>query len=146
MADDFEARLKRLEDLQEIGQIFIDYGRLLDLGDFAAFAQLFASDGEILLGPYGRAKGPTDIEALMIQAIGPIVGRSYHVISSPVITLDGDSATAEVMWTVVDRDDHGKPHLGGIGRHRDALVREDGRWKIKKRRGQVDIPSAIAPA
>ena len=78
MADDFEARLKRLEDLQEIGQIFIDYGRLLDLGDFAAFAQLFASDGEILLGPYGRAKGPTDIEALMIQAIGPIVGRSYQ--------------------------------------------------------------------
>ncbi len=39
MADDFEARLKRLEDLQEIGQIFIDYGRLLDLGDFAAFVQ-----------------------------------------------------------------------------------------------------------
>lgn len=146
MAGELEARLQRLEDLQEIGQIFVDYGRLLDLGDFAAFSRLFAIDGEILLGPYGRATGPAAIEALMTRAIGPIVGHSYHVISSPVIELDGDTATAEVMWTVVDRDDHGKPRLGGIGRHRDALVREDGRWRIKKRRGQVDIPSAIAPA
>ncbi len=139
MADDFEARLKRLEDLQEIGQIFVDYGRYLDRGDFAAFSQLFASDGEILLGPYGRAKGPTDIQALMERAIGALVGSSYHVISSPVVNVDGDTATAEVMWTVVDRDDHGKPRLGGIGRHHDSLVRENDHWRIKKRRGQVDI-------
>jgi ketosteroid isomerase-like protein len=60
-----EARLQRLEDLQEITQLFIDYGEHLDAGDFAAYARLFAEDGEVLLGPMGRATGRSEIEALM---------------------------------------------------------------------------------
>ena len=32
---------------------------------------------------------------------------------------------------------------GAIGRHRDELVREDGRWRFQKRRGFVDIPSTM---
>ena len=30
-----------------------------------------------------------------------------------------------------------------LGRHRDDLVREDGRWRFARRRGLVDIPSAL---
>lgn len=141
MSDPIEQRLRRLEDLQEIHQLFIDYGSALDAGDFARYASLFARDGEILLGPMGRATGPAAIEELMMRTLEGRVGESLHIISSPQVSLDGDRATSQVMWTVVHRDKDGRPRLTMIGRHHDDLVREDGRWRFHKRRGTVDIPS-----
>ena len=55
---DVLARLQRLEDLQAIHQLFVDYGAFLDAGDLDGYASLFADDGELLLGPLGRATGP----------------------------------------------------------------------------------------
>jgi hypothetical protein len=46
------------------------------------------------------------------------------------------------MWTVVTRGADDEATLGMIGRHKDELVREQGRWKFFRRRGFVDIPSA----
>jgi len=141
MTDSIEQRLRRLEDLQEIHQLFVDYGLALDAGDFAAYAALFARDGEILLGPMGRATGPAAIEDLMRRTLEGRVGESVHIISSPQVTLDGDRATSQVMWTVIHRGKDGQPRLTMIGRHHDDLVREDGRWCFQRRRGTVDIPS-----
>ena len=140
---DFESRLRRLEDLAEIHQLFVDYGHHLDHGDFAAYADLFAADGEVLLGPIGRATGRDEIRDLMERTLGGAAGSSFHVISNPVVVLDGDTATTDVMWTVVNRGADGSPVLSMIGRHRDQLVREDGRWRFKRRKGFVDIPSAM---
>lgn len=138
---DLESRLQRLEDLQEIQQLFVDYGHHLDAGDVAAYASLFAREGEILLGPLGRAKGPEAIRDLMARVLEGTVGDAYHVISSPRIELEGDEASSEVMWTVVRRGRDGQPQVTGLGRHRDRLVREDGRWRFLSRRGFIDVPS-----
>jgi uncharacterized protein (TIGR02246 family) len=145
MTDDrsVEARLQRMEDLLEIQRLFFDYGHHLDAGDFDAYASLFAEDGEVKLGPVGRAKGREEIRALMEGMIGASAGQSYHVISGPRVELDGDTATSEVMWTVVSRGADGQAVLSMTGRHRDRLVREDGRWRFQERRGFVDIPSAM---
>jgi uncharacterized protein (TIGR02246 family) len=143
MADveELEERLRRLEDLAEIQQLFIDYGRHLDRGDFAAYAALFAEGGELLLGPVARAKGQADIEAVMTKTLAGQVGASVHIISSPIIQLDGDRATAEVMWTALHRDGDSRPVVSMLGRHLDDLVREGGRWRFQRRRGLVDMPS-----
>jgi uncharacterized protein (TIGR02246 family) len=141
-ADDLEARLRKLEDLAAIHQLFVDYGACLDAHDFASYASLFAEDGEILLGPLGRAKGPDQIRALMEGTMGPGSAQSFHVISSPVVALDGDRAHSQVMWTVIQRDGSGRPQVGMIGHHKDELVKVDGRWKFLRRAGFVDIPSA----
>jgi 3-phenylpropionate/cinnamic acid dioxygenase small subunit len=138
-----EARLQRLEDLMEIHQLFIDYGMHLDAGDFEAYSSLFASDGEVMMGPLGRATGPAAIKELMVKAIGDKVGSTFHVISSPMVQLDGDHAASKVMWTVVNRDENNHAVLMAIGHHRDELVRENGRWRFKKRRGYFDIPSTM---
>ena len=60
---DLAERVRRLEDLAAINQLFIDYGAHLDAHDFDAYASLFDEDGEVLLGPLGRAKGPAEIKA-----------------------------------------------------------------------------------
>jgi uncharacterized protein (TIGR02246 family) len=143
MSDEFAARLRRLEDLQEIQQLFVDYGHHLDAGDLEAYAKLFADDGELLLGPVARASGREEIKAVMSKALAGAKGNSYHVISSPRVSLGDDRATSEVMWTVVERGADGKPHVGMIGHHVDDLVRERGRWRFRRRRGFVDIPSAM---
>ena len=68
--------------------------------------------------------------------------ESFHIISSPQVSIDGDRATAQVMWTVIHRDKSGQPRLTMMGKHHDELVREDDRWKFLRRSGTVDIPSA----
>ncbi len=142
MDDDLSARVRRLEDINAIHQLFIDYGVHLDAKDFAAYAELFADDAEVLLGPMGRAKGREEIRSLM-EKVGGEPGESIHIIGSPRVDLDGDSATATVMWTVVNKDAEGRPSLGMVGHHRDELVRRDGRWYFLRRAGYVDIPKVM---
>ena len=139
--DELLARVRRLEDLDAIRQVFVDYGHHLDRGDLDAYAELFAEDGEVLLGPMGRARGRAEIRELMGRATGSSAGRSWHLITNPVIDLDGDRATAEVMWTVVVRGEDGEAVLSMLGRHRDVLVRRDGRWLFQRREGHIDVPS-----
>jgi len=89
-----------------------NYGLALDAGDFDAYAALFAEDGEVLLGPMGRAKGRDEIKALMTKTLSGGVGSSFHIISSPQVQLDRDAATSQVMWSVVTRAERGScdPH------------------------------------
>ena len=140
-----EERLRRLEDLLEIHQIFVDYGHYLDAGDFDAYAELFTSDAVLRLGPVARANGRDEIRRVMADSLSDQTGHSYHIISSPRVALHGDRATSEVMWTVVHRQADGQPKLTMMGRHIDELRRDDGRWRIAHRRGFVDIPSTYTP-
>lgn len=137
------ARLQRLEDLQAIHQLFVDYGACLDAGDLAGYASLFADDGELLLGPLGRATGPAAIMEMMGRATATSVGTSYHVISSPQVQLDGDRATSVVMWTVVARAADGSPEVTMIGKHKDVLTRTGAGWRFLRREGHVDIPNVM---
>jgi len=141
MSPTLEERLRRLEDIVAIQQLFIDYGLALDAGDLDTYAQLFAAQGTVNLGPIGQATGQAEIKALMAQTLEGLVGSSFHIVSSPQIKLHGDTATSQVMWTVVHRDKNGEPQVTMIGKHHDELIRENGEWKIHSRRGTVDIPS-----
>ncbi len=143
MSKTVEARLRRLEDLQAIHQLFVDYGEHLDAGDFAAYAALFAEDGEVLLGPYGRARGRDEIERLVTRVLGEQVGSTFHIVSSPRVRLDGDTATATVMWTVAALGDDGLARLTMVGHHVDELVREAGEWRFQRRKGVVNLPAAL---
>jgi uncharacterized protein (TIGR02246 family) len=147
MADDdsLAHRLRRLEDLEEIRQLFTDYGRHLDAGDVHAYAALFADEGEVLLGPIGRAKGPAAIAELMTKVKARATTASFHLITNPVIRLDGDRATSQVLWTVIRPDATGKLEVAMFGRHDDELIRERGRWRFLKRKGRMDVPAAVAP-
>ena len=137
---DLLRRLQRLEDLEAIRQLFVDYGRHLDRGDLDAYVELFAEDGEVLLGPLGRARGRDEIRALMARATASSAGNSWHLITNPVIDLDGDRATSDVMWTVIVPGEDGRPVVSMMGRHRDVLARRDGRWLFQRREGHIDVP------
>lgn len=144
--EDLQRRLRRLEDLEAIRQLFVDYGFHLDRCDFEAYASLFAADGELLLGPMGRAKGPEAIRAMMERNLGGRQGQSYHVIANPVVRFDPDQedlATSHVTWAAILRDPNGHPTLPLYGHHIDVLVRSPEGWKFMRREGHVDLPQRL---
>jgi uncharacterized protein (TIGR02246 family) len=143
VSESLESRLQRLEDRQAINQLFIDYGEHLDAGDFDAYAELFAEDGEVLLGPMGRAKGRAEIKELMTATLADRVGSTFHIVSSPRVELDGDQATATVMWSVAAMGDDGLARVTMVGHHIDRLVRVDGRWYFQRRKGVVNLPATM---
>ena len=104
----------------------------------------FADEGELLLGPLGRAQGREQIRTMMGRALEGVTGNSFHVIANPLVDLDpeGDRASSEVTWAVVARAQDGSPQLTMYGRHIDQLIRERGRWRFLRREGHIDLPSS----
>ena len=143
---DAGTRLRRLEDLEQIRRLFMEYKVVLDRQDFAAYADLFAEDGEFVAGP-GVAKGRAAIRE-MVEAmpasglLGRTPGDDYHVIVNPLIELDPDDpdrAHAELTWLYVVKGDDGAPKLAKLGHYNDTLVRGSGRWRFLRREAPADI-------
>ena len=133
-------RIQRIEDRAEIEQLLLNYGRHLDARDFKAYSQLFARDG-VWQGGMGTVQGPAAIQAFMEKAIsGPNTAHNYHLLSNFVIDVQGDTATAWSRWQFVAPGPDGRPVVAQAGRYDDELVREDGRWKFKRRVAANDLP------
>jgi uncharacterized protein (TIGR02246 family) len=138
-----EARLRRLEDKDEIMALFLAYRRALDEKDFAAYAALFAAEGEFIAGEM-RARGPAAIQELVEGMLGTLLtaesGNDLHVVANPDITLEGDRATARSTWIYILRGEDGGPDLAKVGRYEDVLVREGGAWRFLSRDAPMDMP------
>jgi ketosteroid isomerase-like protein len=144
-SDDIEARLRRLEDLEEIKTLYVDYGRHLDSGDADAYASLFARSAKLRLGAIMRGDGRDEIRQAAAALVGqrPEGARSFaHVLGSPRIELDGDTASGECVWAAVSKGRDGEPKVL-VGRHFDQLVREEGQWRFSLRRGVFDVGSGL---
>ena len=150
-----EARLKALEDKEEIHAVMMNYGRTLDNRDFAGFAALFARDAE-----YGGARGPLQkgpaairayLEMQLARNAAPQPGRDYHFFYNETIEVHGDTATALSKGAFYQTNDARKLETGAAVNYHDEFVREDGKWKFKKRvlgerPANADAPQAAAPA
>jgi len=137
-----EARVQRLEDLEEIRTVLTNYGRFLDARDFYSYSHLFAKDGE-WIGGLGKVQGPAAIQAFMEKSIGTTnTGHNYHLLSNFAIEVHGNMATAWSRWAFVVPGPDKKPVIAQGGHYDDTLVREDGHWKFKRRAASNDLPSS----
>ena len=154
------AKVRHLEDVQEISNILIAYGRALDSRDFKAYSALFAKDGSWSGGMGTVSGGPQAIYDFMTSRIGGGGrrntngggnanagggigwGSTYHIMSSFKIDVSGDTATASSRWAFVTAARG--PGIQVAGRYEDTLVREDGVWKIKSRQAFNDLAAPTA--
>ncbi len=138
--------MRLIEDRQTIERMLLDYGHFLDRRDFAAYARMFAAQGE-WVGGTGTFRGPAAIQAGMEKTFGgakPPTGLpgNFHILTNARIDIDGDKATALSKWTFVRMSDM-EPIPMMAGEYVDTLVRENGQWKFLRR----DAPAAgAAPA
>ena len=136
-AGDTEARLRRLEDLEEIRGLRLKWGQRLDRKDFAGIAELFTEDGE-LVAPLGTAKGRDVIRNTLVERLDGIPA-GYHYYSNTVIELDGDTAEMWVMFAYVQPDSEAWPKSWLTGHYNDELRRENGRWAFERVTITIDI-------
>ena len=141
-----EQRLKRAEDELAIRRLLVDYAWTQDARDFAAYAALFAREGEWINGGTVH-KGPADIRKMLDGIYGtPVPGyvnrESFHISTNIEISVDGDRATARSRHLLFMRGPDGRPRPMLAGQYRDDLIREDGVWKFLRR---VDTPLMPTP-
>jgi hypothetical protein len=89
------------------------------------------------------AKGRAEIAKLYANpapnpkepAPAPASGRRGHMLlSNPIITIKGNTATAHLIWTGVMNEGIGKlPQIFEQGREDDELVKQNGKWLLKRR-------------
>ena len=109
------------------------YSQALDLGDPAAWAEVFTDDGVMEMVAQGyEIKGET-LRSLPRDG-EPSSGR--HIPTTFVIDGAGDEATMRSYVTVVGTDDPAR--IVFQGRYEDRLRRVDGRWRIERRRILTD--------
>lgn len=148
-AMDANARLQRLEDIEQIRHLLVDYGRHLDRRDWTAYAALFAERG-VWDGGMGVATGPAEIEAMMRKTIGGELNTgaqsNFHVLTNFEVEVDGDHGKAWSRWTFVAQDPDKRARVLYAGRYDDTFIRESGHWKFARRTVSGDLPGQPPPA
>lgn len=150
MTPELDARIAALEDREAIRDLLARYGPLADAGDCAGAAALWTEDGVYAVGGYGEHRGRAAIAALLEAETHQslIAGGAAHVLSPPVIDLNGDRATA---WTysVVFRKDGEGWEACRVSANAWYLVRTAEGWRAARRvnrllDGSVDARALIA--
>lgn len=139
-----EQRIQALEDEKNIRELLVSYGEYLDARDYKRYASLFASDG-VWTGGFGSFTGPAAIEKMLDQNLGKpepgfINESNFHLMTTMVVHVDGDKATARSRYTFFTASPENKPVAALAGRYFDELVREKGQWRIKRRTTHGVIP------
>ncbi|WP_374527066.1 nuclear transport factor 2 family protein [Novosphingobium sp.] len=134
MAEPLAARLQALEDREAIRNLIARYGPLADSGDAAGIAALFAEDGIYAVGSMGEAQGREAIAALIT---GPVhqslmAAGCAHVLSAPLIELDGSRAAA-CCHSLVFRHEDGEWTAVRVSANRWLLERGAEGWRVKRR-------------
>jgi hypothetical protein len=135
LAEDAAATLTTLLDRAQIEDMLVDYYGQLGAGrhDFGAF---YVDDG--VLDVNGQiAQGRQAIEDLYKRLAGREPRRSgtfRMLLTNPKIVVNGDTATADVIWTGINSESvTAAPQLIEQGREHDELVKRQGRWYFKHR-------------
>lgn len=113
-----------------------------------AYYQPLGSAGEDMTAFYTE-DGVLDLNARVYQgkagvrqaykdaaaAMGPSFKGKFHMLmNNPRIIVNGESATADLIWTgVASETATSQPHLVEQGREHDELVKLAGHWLLKKR-------------
>ena len=142
--DELRARVRTLEDREEIRNLIQAYRKTLDDRDLRAFSELFTAEGT-WTGRSGTATGPEEIYSMLSAALPdnpPAPGSTlWHLNTDPAIEVDGDRATAFTFWMHVRRGDGDVPVLPTLGGYEDELIRENGSWRFQLRTAVPLIPA-----
>ncbi len=145
--DDAEdALLTALADEAAIEDLLTSYYYDFGGGVAEKVGEFYAEDGEMVLGETSY-KGIDAIrgayEAVPSDAPQRSAAALNILIGNPLIKVDGDTATARLVFTETIIDEEGDaPRILVQGREFDWLVKRDGEWKILKRQimGASDVP------
>lgn len=115
----------------QIEDMLVEYYQVLGAGS-THFDSYYTEDAVLdVNGIVKRGKGPIDD---LYRTIPQQKGTVHVLLTNPQITVRGDTATADVIWTEVYSENHAAlPRIVEQGREHDELVKQHGRWYLKRR-------------
>ena len=123
------------DDRAEITEVLARYAIALDRRQFDVVGDLFTEDGQATYS--GNRLDPG--RAAIVAYLQPLaeVPMTQHMVGTPSITIDGDTATA-VSYTIVTFVREAEDGEGHVAVHRglsydDQLVRTPDGWRFKER-------------
>jgi SnoaL-like domain len=150
--DGLARRLSVLEDERGVLATLHRYGHALDYGAEANWVDCFTADAHYEVRGPGTGTGTGTGTAGSVRAydgrdeLAAFAARHTrapehfhkHVVVDPIVSVDGDRATAVSYFLRLDEAD-GERVVYAFGRYRDELVRgEDGRWRFAVRVAEVE--------
>ena len=131
---DLERRIRRIEDREEIRNLAVRYGFLVDERDVAGICALFSADGE-LRTKSGPSKGRgTDAIAAYYRNGYRVLGPTNHFTHGHLIDFDAgnpDLATG-VVFAHAEVVRAGVPMVTAM-RYHDTYVRTSAGWRFRER-------------
>jgi ketosteroid isomerase-like protein len=136
---ELEERLLALEDERAILSTLYRYGHSLDSGDEESWMDLWTPTAR-LYWPQTDFISGTEMFAKVFRAHTHAPEKFHkHFLIDPLISIEGDRATAQSMFTRLDGYD-GVPKLRSFGRYLDVLLRcPDGRWRFDERLTEIEV-------
>jgi hypothetical protein len=140
-SSELEARIRRLEDIEEITKLQSRYQHLLLMYDWPAIEALFArkaADVSVEISDSGVYVGTTGVKRMFERIWSARKGKTgtvlLHHAVNPVIEVNKDGKTAKGLWhspSTLIATDNGKPVTSmGLGKYQVDYIKEDGEWKF----------------
>ena len=134
MNDALDARLRRLEDRTEIGELVTRYCLAMDNRDVAEIPRLFTADA--VVRSLDGVMNATGREAVMQMFLGrfAVLGPSNHFTHDRIVTFnDADDQTARgIVLSHAEMQRKGQPMVTAI-RYLDRYQRDSGSWRFAER-------------
>ena len=128
MTDDLDARIARLEALDEIRQLAAKYAVALDMRDFDALANLFVDD----IGVPGKRQGRAAMRQWYDTEIRrSILGSAHGVLGHVIDVYDADRASG-LVYSRNDLETESTWVIELLA-YLDAYERRDGHWYFRRR-------------
>lgn len=126
-------RLARLEALEQIEDVVLNYARAHDLHDAELLASCFAPSARWIFQGKHVYEGVESIVACISQFFDTGWSNSTHMVGRPSIALDGTRATVQTFCIAgLAEAPGGRVLVRGI-LYTDEFVERDGRWLIDVR-------------
>lgn len=116
------------EDREAIRRLKHEYCYLIDDGDYEEWVDLFTDDGQFSLGETTFA-GHDELYEFATERFDSVYETTAHVVSNPLIDVEGDEATGRWYLMLAYRTPDGEVGWKQTT-YEDEYRKVDGEWKI----------------
>ncbi|GAB3022574.1 nuclear transport factor 2 family protein [Natronobiforma cellulositropha] len=115
-------------DARAIERLKHEYCFTIDSGAYDAWVSLFTDDGRFVRGDVDVYEGTDELAAFATEVFDAAFERSAHLVTNPVVEVDGDEATGRWYLLLLAQTEDGVSFTQA--RYDDTFRRVDGEWRI----------------